>query len=158
MKSSTSNLKQIPFKTQPYLFIRVAVLSSWHRTLPYCLQLHGQFISIIWSKVTSHMIKKCHEMYCHEHSYFVLKCSYACQPTELNILHSSRARPTLCCYSCLCVKNWSTHVLLHHCWTQQMVYAELQQMGLLFSDDTLSYGASYSLCLVSLYLNRYINK
>ena len=134
MNSSTSNRKQIPFKLQPYLSesgntffstqdLSVLLVAAWTIYLNYFV------------KNTSQIIKKCYEIYCLEHSYFVLKCSYAYHPTELSTLHSSRALPMLCCYSCLCGKNWSTRVLLPHCWIQQMVSAELQQTGLSSSDN-----------------------
>lgn len=68
-------------------------------------------------------------------------------------------------FQCFAVKdgsrgrNLSTHVLLPLCRTQQMLCAGLQQMDVLSSEDMcFSYGPFYSLCLFSLYFNRYTNK
>lgn len=126
MNSSTSNCKQIPFKEQHCLsesdntFFLTQDLSIW---LVAAWTVYLNYLV----KNSSKMIKKYHEIYCLEHNYFGFKCSYTCHPTELSTLHSSRALPMLCCYSCLCGKSWSTHVLLPHRWTQQMVCAELSR-------------------------------
>lgn len=98
------------------------------------------------------MIKKSLGMYCLEHSLFVIKCSFACHPAKLvPCIHP--------CFPCSCGRNWSTHVLHPLCWAQQMLCAEVQQMDVLSSEDTcFSYGPFYSLCLFSLYFNRYTNK
>lgn len=105
MNSGTSNHKQTPFKPQPYLSesdntffltqgLSILLVAAWTVYLNYLV------------KNTLQIIKKCREIYCLEHNYFILKCSTACHPTELSTLRSSRALPMLCCYSCLCGKNY----------------------------------------------------
>lgn len=88
-------------------------------------------------------------MYCLEHGCFVLNCSFACHPAELAPCIHPACFPCFAVKSSSCGRNWSTHVLLCLCWTQQMLCGELQQMDLLSSDDTCSLTDHFIACACS---------
>lgn len=101
------------------------------------------------------MIKKFFEMYCSEHSCFVLKCSFVCYPAELAFIHISHAL----LLRMACVAGTDQPMCSFPSAELSKCSAELQQIDVLSSEDTcFSYGPFYSLCLFSLYFNRYTNK